>query len=106
MKTKQLFLIILLFLLVGCKMPPAAAMNTGFYTEEISNEKQHKLSQKINLSVIHELPQKLPIARLAVSENGMIALGFEAIYTKIIGIYTNDGNFQYGYEFSCPGDFG
>lgn len=106
MKTKQLFLIILLFLFVGCQMPSASAMNTGFYTEELSEEKQQRLSQTINISVIHELPQKLPIARLAVSENGMIALGFEAIDTKIIGIYTNDGNFQYGYEFSCPGDFG
>lgn len=84
----------------------AFAMNTDFSTEQISPDKQKSFIQNIGISVFTEEPRKTEIECFDVGENGLVAVGVGTGETKKVCVYALDGEFQYGYSFSCSGSFG
>ena len=103
---KFFFFILTLFLLIINGKTMAFAMNTGFSTEILSEDRQNRILNNISIAVLDEEPAKDTISCFDVSDDGMIALGCSDLETKTIGIYTPDGVFQYGYKFNTGGKFG
>ena len=99
------FILSLFFLIMNGKMM-TFAMNTGFSTEILSEDMKNRILENISIAVLYEEPAKNTIECFDVSDDGMIALGFSDSETKMIGVYTPDGVFQYGYKFNTNGKFG
>ena len=97
--------LLLLILLITGEIE-AFAMNTGFSTEELSEDQRNIFLKNIHLSMLADEPSKKAIECFDVNENGAIAIGCSASDNKTVCIYTSDGNFQYGYSFECSGSFG
>lgn len=100
------FTVLLLLLLLINGGVEASAMNTGFSTESLPEDDIDIFLKNVNISILSDEPQKKAIDCFAVSEKGMIAIGCSDSKNKTVCIYTNDGNFQYGYSFECNGNFG
>lgn len=98
-----LYIISLLFLFVTNGV---FAINTGFSTEELSENDRSTFASNINISVLKEKPVDRAIECFDVSENGMIAIGQDGIEEKVLCVYSSDGEFQYGYTFNCTQSFG
>lgn len=81
-------------------------MHTGFLLEPVSEEVKESFPATIKLSFLTSGHQKRTIQCFDVNEDGMIAIGCERLSKKYVGVYTNDGHFQYGYEFECSSSFG
>ena len=82
------------------------AMNTGFSTEELSEETKTTFVSNINISPLKAESTKRGIQCFDVNEQGMIAIGQNTSERKTVCVYSNEGVFQYGYAFNCTGDFG
>ena len=82
------------------------SMNTGFSTESLSEDDIDTILKNRNISMLAEEPQRRTIDCFDVNENGLIAIGCSDHDNKTVCIYTNDGDFQYGYSFECYGSFG
>ena len=109
MKFKYLITFALLFVcIIGCGIN-AMAMETGFVTEEVSEEDKEKFKNKRTFTLVTLEPEKESIICFAVSDDGLIALGidkFSLISKQAVYIYNSDGEFQYGYTFDDYGAFG
>ncbi len=99
------FTILLLFSLTNEKVG-AQALDTGFSTEALSQDDIDTVLKNVNISMLAGEPSKRPIECFDVGENGVIAIGCSDSENKTVCIYTDDGDFQYGYSFECSGDFG
>ena len=82
------------------------AMNTAFSTERLSEEEEEKFLANVNISVLMDEPQKRKIECFDVKENGLVVIGTSEENRKFVGVYSEEGSFQYGYEFKCDGTFG
>lgn len=101
--TKYLFfLLFLIFLFCGNLV--CFAMDAGFFTEPVSKEREQKIN--ISLYKIDSEPEALAIRCFDVNEKGFIAIADKGMDKAYICIYTNKGDFQYGYQFETSGDFG
>ena len=109
MKFKYLITFVLLFVcIIGCGIN-AMAMETGFVTEEVSEEDKEQFKNKKTFTLVTLEPEKESIRCFAVSDDGLIALGidkFSFTTEKAVYIYNSDGEFQYGYTFTTYGTFG
>lgn len=107
MKYISCFLAVLLvfLLLIGFNIE-SIALNIGFATESLPSENAKKVVKNVNISVLHEEPDKQSIECFDVNENGLIAIGCESFDDKTVAVYSNDGVFQYGYKFETSGSFG
>ena len=106
MKSKSLYLLILLLLLAVSLHNPieVKAMNTGFETEELSGETIEHFLSYINLSLLVTEPEKRGILCFDVNEQGMIATSMEhGLRKKEICVYSSQGEFLYGYAFRANG---
>ena len=101
---KFLFFGFVLALLLQIEFP-TVAVETGFVTEELSNERITELVQFIRLTPLSEEPEIESMDCFAVSENGLVAVGYDGEKAKIISVYNGDGEFQYGYRFNSHGSF-
>lgn len=110
MKYMRYYCLILLFTLLILlpinECETVFAMDTGFSTEKLTAEKEDMFRINASISLLKEEPQKKAIKCFDVSEDEMIAVGYENIDKKIICVYTNESVFQYGYEFKTDGSFG
>lgn len=98
-----LFIVLLIF---STGKVYAFAMNTGFETDNMEYEDQQIFIKNDDLKLITEKPPSYSVLFFYVSEDGLIALGSESLDEKIISVYSKDGNFMYGYTFSCDGSYG
>ena len=103
MKHKQIYRIrlpITVFLAFAVAIK-AKAMNTGFTTEELSEEQKSLLIEATNLSLLQTEPQKRSIRCFDVNEEGMIAIGQDSSPEENaeILVYNSHGEFLYGYVF-------
>ena len=105
-KRIYLFLSLLLLIVFFANATEVNAMDTGFSTEEISEEKKTAFVSNINVSLLREEPEKSGILCFDVNEQGMIAVGNKDFQSKKICIYTSQGEFLYGYAFNCSQSFG
>ena len=106
MKYEQRLLAILLFYIIIENMGIMAfAMNTGFSTESISEDKQKKILDYLNITLLEEEPKNMPIKCFDINENGIFAIGAERFEQKKIAVYDNKGVFLYGIKFNDSGTF-
>ena len=108
MRTKGIILISF-FALFACLFVKidANAMNTGFSTEELSEEQKTTFLSNIGLSTIITEPNKKSILCFDANEHGMIAVGTKGSRNgrKEVYVYTTEGDFLYGYAFNCAQSF-
>lgn len=93
------FLICFLFVL------KTMAIDTGFSTEILTEEEKDEFVSHNKIFYTEEETKKTIIC-FDVNENGLIALGHDEISNKGISVYSEDGEFLYGYTFDCDGIFG
>lgn len=108
MKIRQfpLILSVVLLLVLFVNIIEVNAMNTGFSTEELSEEVKNTFVSNISISLLTAEPKKRGILCFDVNDQGMIAVGQKSPREKEVCIYTAQGEFIYGYSFKCSGDFG
>lgn len=78
----------------------------GFVTEEMSIDERERVLTNINLSLSNVEFSKKAIVCFDVNEQGLVAIGTEEGEHKTVCIYSDTGNFQYGYRFETSGSFG
>ena len=106
MKRTHLFLLSVLIFTLFTNVIKVEAVNTGFQTNHLTSEEKNTFISNINILPIHKEPTKSTIQCFDVNNNHLIAIGQNASERKTICVYSNEGIFQYGYAFSCNGDFG
>lgn len=82
------------------------AMNTGFSTEELSEETKTTFVASINVSPLSAEPEKRGVLCFDVNKQGMIVVGQKGSQDEEICVYTSQGEFLYGYTFNCTQSFG
>lgn len=80
------------------------AYNTGFSTDELTDETKFTFLNNINFIRINAEPQKRKIECFDVGYNN-VAVGFSESDNKTVCIYNTQGEFQYGYRFKTNGEF-
>ena len=99
------FLMILLIFLVGCDY-----YNTDirdFETKEFSSERYEFIKKNIRIKKLNKQFKSGGIESFSISESGKIAISLDKNSDiSIFNIYDNQGNFQYGYEYSKNGIVG
>lgn len=102
--------ILLMIILFGCICGGTTSVYAmgvgGFETEEMSVEDIESFLNNINLCLINTEPSQNPIKCFDANEQGMIAIGTEDSTNKAIVIYSDAGEFQYGYRFQIEGSYG
>lgn len=108
MKFKQLYLLLSFVLLIVffTNVIEVKAMDTGFSTEDLSEETKTTFVSNINISSLKAEPEKRGILCFDVNEQGMIAVGQKGTQGKEVCVYTSQGEFLYGYAFNCNQSFG
>ena len=106
MKRSHWFLLSILMFVLFTSVMKAEAVNTGFQTNHLTSEEKNTFISNINILPINQEPTKSTIKCFDVNNNHLIAIGQNASERKTICVYSNEGVFQYGYTFSCNGDFG
>ncbi len=108
MKFKQLYLLLSFVLLIVffTNVIEVKAMDTGFSTEDLSEETKTTFVSNINISSLKAKPEKRGILCFDVNEQGMIAVGQKGAQGKEVCVYTSQGEFLYGYAFNCNQSFG
>lgn len=107
MNVRKIVAITLLFFVValsgGLKI---SAMTTGFTTENMNSEDQKLFLSNIKITLLDSDVKTKSIDCFDVSDEGLIALGFNDSSYKTICVYNPDGEFKYGYSFYSSGSFG
>ncbi len=105
MRTKYIYrflsLVFVLLFLTG--VLETKAMNTGFATEDFTEEKKAQIMENIDITLFTTTPQKRGILCFDVNEKGMIAVYQEHSDNKEVCIYTSQGEFLYGYSIKTNG---
>ncbi len=107
MKVKHisLFLLLLLLLIGFSSTTEVKAINTGFATSELSDETKNTFLSNFSITPLTEKPEKRQVLCFDVSEQGLIAVGQEGSRAKEVCVYTSEGEYLYGYSFSCSQSF-
>ena len=100
------FSILLVMIMLTIGTVDVFAMNTGFYTEPLSESDIDTILKNVNISILEEEPPKKSIECFDVNENGVVAIGCYSTDYKTVCIYSSNGDFQYGYRFETSGTFG
>ena len=101
MKYKRILLLLLfvLLMIVSANIIKVNAMNTGFSTEELSEETKKNFVSYVGITLLRTEPVKSAIVCFDVNEQGMIVVGEKEGDEKKICVYTSHGEFLYGYTF-------
>jgi len=81
-------------------------INTGFETRILTLSEEKEILSNFEINKITEEGDKKAIECFDVNEKGNIAIGSSDFIKRIIKIYSEDGVFQYGFEFETAGKFG
>ena len=105
LKRSYLFLSFVLLLVISTNAIKVNAMNTGFFTEDLSDETKTTFVANINISLLSAEPAKKGVLCFDVNEQGLIAIGQKGSQDKEVCVYTSQGEFLYGYTFNCTQSF-
>lgn len=107
MKLKRIYLLLsfVLLIVISTNAIKVNAMNTGFFTEDLSDETKTTFVASINVSPLSAEPEKRGALCFDVNEQGLIAIGQTGSQDKEICVYTSQGEFLYGYTFNCTQSF-
>lgn len=107
MKYVKIFMILFVSLLLLANSTYFAySMTNGFDVEPLTTNESEKIIAGIPFKRINAETAKDSIECFDVNENGLIAIGSENHSIKTISVYTDDGVFQYAFEFEDDGSFG
>lgn len=96
-----------IFIFVFINSTKVNAVNTGFITNQMSNEEKNTLISYMSILPLDKEPIKKSVACFDVNSNHLIAIGQHTTgQKKIICVYSKEGLFQYGYAFNYNSDFG
>ena len=82
------------------------ATDVGLTTEPVLENEAKDFLNNVGIELLAEEPQKRPVECFNVSNNGLVAIGSYHLSNKVIAVYNESGQFQYGYRFNCWGSFG
>lgn len=103
---RRISIVLLLLAILANVGVKVSAANPGFSTESMPEDEISSFLKNTNVTILDSEPERKPIDCFAVNENGEIAIGCSDFENKTICIYSNRGQFQFGYSFRCNGDFG
>ena len=101
-----MFTILLLLTILTNEGVKVSAVNTGFSTESMPENEMSSFLKNTIVSILNTEPERKPIDCFDINENGVIAIGSSDFENKTICIYSNNGQFLFGYRFKCNGEFG
>lgn len=78
---------------------------SGFTFREVDSVRQSEILSEMDLTVFSEEPQTSPITCFAVSNQEWLVVGWDQGMQKTVCIYSDTGDFQYGFHFSNNGSF-
>ena len=104
--TRLFATLLFIFIIIVSTRVNAFAMNTGFTTEEASEQTINNIINKTPISILTEEPAKKTIDHFDVNQYGMIAIVQSVPDIKTICVYTKSGEFKYAYRFKCDGSVG
>lgn len=104
--TRLFATLLFIFIIIVNTRVNAFAMNTGFTTEEASEQTINNIINKTPISILTEEPAKKTIDHFDVNQYGMIAIVQSVPDIKTICVYTKSGEFKYAYRFKCDGSVG
>ena len=102
----RLAMLVVMFILIAQLPLLVCAENTRLDSQSVTEEVKRSFLDITDLTLLTEEGYPQPIACFNVSNDGLIALGFENFAKKTVLVYSTDGTFQYGFRFSCDGSFG
>lgn len=84
MKLKRIYLLLsfVLLIVISTNAIRVNAMNTGFFTEDLSDETKTTFVASINVSPLSAEPEKRGVLCFDVNEQGLIAIGQRVPKTK------------------------
>lgn len=106
LKPINMLLSFVLLIVFSTNVIGVKAMDTGFSTEELSEEAKTTFVSNISISPLKTEPAKKGVLCFDVNEQGMIAVGQKDFNEKEVCVYTSKGEFLYGYAFDCTQSFG
>ena len=101
MKRRYLFLCVMLVFVLLANSIDANAMNTGFSTEDMSEEDRNSFISHVDFSLLTTEPTRINLDCFVVTEQGKIAAVQTGYGRKTVCVYAADGSFLYGYSFIC-----
>lgn len=105
MKRIKIFFMVFLLGVVFISKNNAFAMDEGLSMEKMPSEQVERFLKNSGITIFYSEPDKKTISCYDVNEDGMIAIGSDDSTKKQICIYSNNGDFQYGYRFKSDGSF-
>ena len=106
MKRRYLVLCVMLVIVLLASTIEASAMNTGFLTEDMSEEDRNG-AQENNMGKVDMLSSEpkflLGFANYAINPSGCFAISGSYLTNSLIAVYDADGNYLYGYSINNPG---
>lgn len=84
---------------------PREQMPSGFTFREVDSVRQSEILSEMDLTVFSEEPQTSPITCFAVNNQEWLVVGWEQGTQKTVCVYSDTGDFQYGFHFSNNGSF-
>jgi len=103
---RYLYIILIFSILIYVTSLEFMAMEPGFLTDNLSEKEMNTVLSNVKISLLKEEPKNRAIRCFDVSENGSIALGFGDSVKRKIGVYSSNGDFEYGFEFNSYGTYG
>lgn len=99
---------ILIFTLFFIMIESIYSINIGFTTDSVTENEFDSIIKSKKVELLNEDPKGGAIECFAVSENGLIALGFAPVEDskKFVGVYNSNFEFLYAYAFNDSGSFG
>ena len=105
MKTKSLFVVVFLLVLILCGQINTFAWEHEEWIEPISLERQQKIRDHLELKRFSSKPADYTFTAFDVNKNGFIAIGSWHTEPVTISVYRSDGSFEYGYHFETSSAF-
>lgn len=105
MKSIKILLCFVITLIMLANTVFVSALSTGFSTEEMSKQEIDRVLQNTEISLLQIEPAKKSIECFDAN-NGLVAIGCSESMNKTVCIYTETGEFLYGYRFKSSGSFG
>ena len=97
------FLFLLFFVSSLVSVMKVKAMNTGFSTEEMSEDDKAVFLKNVTITLVKTPPVKKGIMQFDVNEEGMIAICQDNSDDKEVCVYSSQGEFLYGYSIKTTG---
>ena len=105
MKKLSVVLILLMTIFISISSINIIVYAEWFSEEELAYEKQQEYFDNRNFILLNDEAVDNPVDCIAVSEEGLIAVGTSRSNKKYVNVYSLSGNYLYGFSFEDPGAF-